>query len=261
MKTIVRISDALDSPEQIGDARLSSFALAMLAEGFDKRRSETPEALLIVQKASKGPVYITVGPHPPELVAGSRQVYGVFCPADSQEPYATFSDQAKATRWAEVECEEEGFVVRAIDATDRVGIRPCVAVVIHNAAGQALYVRLAKTGQWTIPEGDLRVGESVESAARRAVAELGLEIGPLKMPAHVPYINVVFPELGHYLSLIVVTTAKSDPSRRSDRYDTWTWGSPTEPPQPQFVTVATIRKLATQKAPSTASAQAQTPEP
>lgn len=246
MKTIVRIGQAIDSVEQISEAKLSTFGLAMLAEGFDKRRAELPEAILVVQKAAKGPVYITVGANPPELVAGDRKVFAVFCPPDSQEPVATFCAEAAAKTWAEGSCAQEGYSIRHADATDRVGIRPCVAVVIRNEADQVLYVRLAKTHQWTIPEGDLLVGESVESAARRTARDhLGLELGRVGMPAHVPYINVLFPELGHFLSLILVAHAQNEPEKKGTLYDAWTWGSASSPPEPQFVTVATIRRLAT----------------
>jgi len=241
MKTLVRIGQAFDSATE---AKLAPLAVAMLANAFDKRRKELAEAVLVVDKTPDGLVYITIGPNPPELVVGNRRVFGVFSPIDSQEPLATFHDRDAADEWATSTCHEEGFTVREIDATDRVAIRPCVAVVVKQENDQVLYGRLKRTHQWTIPEGELLLGETAEGAARRTVREqFGIEIGAVSIPARVPYINIFFPELGHYLSLLLVAPALGEPEIKSDLYDAWVWGSAATPPEPQFVTVAAIKKV------------------
>jgi len=240
VKTIIRIGDTM--------AQLAPLGVAMLADAYDKRRKDLSEATLMVYETPGGPVYVIVSPRPPELLPGDRRVWAVFAPVDSQEPLATFFEKSVAERWATREYTAEAdYRIEEIDATDRVAIRACVAVVVKNADDQVLYCRHKRTKQWSIPEGDLQIGETGEAAARRCVRSIfDAEIGPVMLPQRVPYINVYLPEAGHYLALVLVAQivdADVAFTIKSDIYDAWQWGSAKEPPNPQFVTVRAIRQV------------------
>jgi 8-oxo-dGTP diphosphatase len=243
MKTIIRICNVLDTPEAIAAKKFSAFGLRTLVEGYAPLREEHPEAVLIVQNDEEGrPVYVTLGPNPPELLAGDRQVYAVFSPADSQEPIATFAYEDKAQEWAEASTDpKEGFEIRAINSTDRLDVQPSVAVMIRRG-DDLLFCRLRRSKMWTFPEGRLEVGESVESAARRAVRSMvGLELGPLFIPGNVPYINTfIEPAAQHFLTCILVgdyvegAPAVADPLGVIDNCE---WHPATDPPVPLFHTL------------------------
>lgn len=250
MKTIIRIGQVFDSRERVQQAQLGAFGTALLADAFGKRRQEFPEAALIVEKDQTGqPVYLILSPHPPELLAGDRRVYAVFSPVDSQEPIASFRERQEAEAWVRTQPRyvAEGYDIRGIDSTDRITIRPCVGVVVkRSATDEVLYCRLKRSKEWTIPEGDLAVGESVEAAARRAIRNIfDIEIGPTMIPGRVPYVNTYIADAGHFLTLLLVAeyTASTDPQLKTDLYDAWRWAPAATPPDPQFVTVRAVRKV------------------
>lgn len=69
-----------------------------------------------------------------------------------------------------------------------------VALLRHGATGpELLLVRRARPpalGEWSLPGGAQRVGETAEAAARRELLEeTGLEAGPLRLAGHVDSIH------------------------------------------------------------------------
>lgn len=250
MKTIVRIGQVFDSRERVQQAQLGAFGTAMLADAFGKRRQEFPEAALIVEKDHTGqPVYVILSGSPPELLAGDRRVFAVFSPTESQEPIASFREQSEAETWVKGQPRyvTDGYDIRLIDSTDRIAIRPCVGLVIKRGdTDDVLYCRIKRSKQWTIPEGLLGVGESVDAAGRRAVRDqLGIEIGPTMIPGRVPYVNAFLEDVGHFLTLLLVAqyTGDVEPKLQTDLYDAWQWAPAATPPEPKFVTITAVRKV------------------
>jgi ADP-ribose pyrophosphatase YjhB (NUDIX family) len=253
MKTIIRICNVLDTPEAVAAKKFSAFGIRALVEGYAKLRDEFPEAVLIVEHdEDRRPVYITLGPNPPELLAGDRQVHAVFAPPDSQEPFATFAVKETANEWAEAQegdpAFDDGFEIRAINSTDRLDVQPSVAVMIRRG-GDLLFCRLKRSKMWTFPEGRLEVGETIEAAARRAVRNMvGLELGPLFIPGNVPYVNTfIEPAAQHFLTCILVgdyvegsAPAVADPMGVIDHCE---WYPATDPPTPLFHTVQGLVRL------------------
>jgi 8-oxo-dGTP diphosphatase len=248
MKTIIRICNVLDTPDAIGK-KFSSFGIRTLVEGYVKVRDEFPEAVMLVEHdEDRRPVYMTIGPNPPELLAGDRQVHAVFAPPDSQEPIATFGVEEAAKEWADTQDDfDEGFQIRRINSTDRLDVQPSVAVMIRRG-DDLLFCRLKRSKMWTFPEGKLEVGESIESAARRAVRNMvGLELGPLYIPANVPYVNTfIEPACQHFLTCILVgdyvkgAPAVADPMGVIDHCE---WYPADKPPGPLFQTVQGLVRL------------------
>lgn len=252
MKTIVRIGQVVDAK----DAALSPFAVAMLAQAFAKRRDAFDEAAMVVEAGGDGqPVYFTIGSRPPELCAGDREVFAVFSPIESQEPVATFFDETHATKWAEEICRPVGFCIRKIDSTDRVPIHVGVAVVVKRGE-DVLYCHLKRNREWALPEGPILRGESVDSAARRAVfAMTGIEIGPAKIPERVPYINAWIPDVGHFVTLILVADyERGELSPATSLVDGCMWRAGSDPPTPSFLTIQAVQKVLAITSPPTASA-------
>lgn len=250
MKTIVRIGQVFDSRERVQQAQLGAFGTAMLADAFGRRRQDFPEAALIVEKDHSGqPVYVILSGNPPELLAGDRKVHAVFSPVDSQEPIASFREQSEAETWVQSQPRyvADGYDIRLIDSTDRIAIRPCVGLVIKRGnTDDVLYCRIKRNKQWTIPEGVLSIGETVDSAGRRTAREqLGVEIGATMIPGRVPYVNAFIEDVGHFLTLLLVTTytGADEPKLQTDLYDAWQWAPAATPPEPKFVTVAAVQKV------------------
>lgn len=265
MKTIIRIGNVFDTPEAIASKKFSSFGIKTLVEGYAPLRKDLPEAVLLVSyDEERRPVYITLGPNPPELLAGDRKVHAVFSPPDSQEPLSTFRVEESAKAWAESSTDKrDGYVIREIDSTDRLGVQPSVAVMIRRG-DDILFCRLARSKAWTFPEGRLEVGESIESAARRAVRSLvGLELDRFYIGA-VPYVNVfIEPAAQHFLVCVLVadlaegaSPAVVDPHGIIDHCE---WYPATNPPMPLFHTVQGLIRLLDAKKPEPTPSIAVTP--
>lgn len=245
MKTIIRINpNAIDSPERIAAEKLPTLAVRMLAEAYSMRRTELgAEALLVLDQGKDGkPVYLTIGSHPPELAVGRRQVFGVFAPPDSQEPVATFFDQTAAEKWAQT-CGDESRVA-AVDSTDRSTVRVAIAALILHE-GKVLLGKLKKTGVYVLPEGDLDVGESIESAVQRAVKKtVGLSIGRTSVSKYAPYVST-FIENQHFLTLVMATEyVGGTPTASDSTWESCDWFDAAQPPKPLFITVQQIIALA-----------------
>jgi 8-oxo-dGTP pyrophosphatase MutT (NUDIX family) len=247
VKTVIRIGQVLDTPEALAAQKFSAFGIRTLADSFAALRDDHPEAVLFVEHdAKKRPVYITVGPNPPELLAGDRQVHAVFSPPDSQEPMATFFAKEDAIAWAST--LDEDYAIRAIDSTDRMGVQASVAVIVVRGS-DALYCRLKRGKLWTLPEGRIEVGESVESAGRRAVKNLlGLDLGAVKGSTNVPYVNTFMEHAAqHFLTCVLVgehtggTPTVRDPHGVIDHCE---WFPLKDPPGPLFPTVQGIIRIA-----------------
>jgi ADP-ribose pyrophosphatase YjhB (NUDIX family) len=251
VKTILRIGQVLDSRASVQTAPFSPFGTALLAETFDGKRRDCPEAILVVEQSKGGPVYITIGGNPPELLQGERRVHAVFSPRESQEPVATFFDKVAASRWAKVACKKPGYAIREIDSTDRVSVRTGVALVVRTPDDQAIYCRIKKSKEWTIPETELQLGESADSAARRLARELSITIGTVSIPERVPYVNAYIEGAGHFLTLVLVGEwLTGEPKLGKDSmFDAAVWGPAGDPPRPMFVTVTAIRKVLTMTEP------------
>lgn len=246
MKTVIRIGDVLDTPEALAERKFSAFGVKTFVDNFSKTRGDAPEALLIVEHDDrKRPVYITVGPNPPELLVGDREVHAVFAPPDSQEPCASFATKEDAVAWGER--QDGGYIVRRIDSTDRLGVQPSVAVIVRRN-DDVLYCRLRRGKLWTLPEGRLEVGESVEAAARRAVKQLlGLEIGDVMIPGNVPYVNTFIEQAAqHFLTCVLVANYEGGTPTVHDPHgviEHCEWFPAKDPPGPLFPTVQGIIRI------------------
>lgn len=255
MKTIIRIGEVIESPEAQLAKKFSSFGVRAFVEGYGTIREDHPEAVLFVEKdQNKTPVYITVGPNPPELLSGDRRVYAVFSPPDSQEPIATFQDEYHARGWAESVPwdHDEGYTIRQIDSTDRLAVQASVMVMVRRGE-DLLFCRLKKSKLWTFPEARLEVGESTTSAARRAVKDtVSLRIDEVKIPGLVPYVNTFVEQAAqHFLSCVLVADVFEGTPKLVDPdgiFDAVGWYPAYKPPQPLFHTVKGIdRILSTQR--------------
>ena len=61
---------------------------------------------------------------------------------------------------------------------------PGVAVVLHAPAGRLLFVRSADSGEWGLPAGGIKPGESPQAAARRELREeSGIDFEDLALSA------------------------------------------------------------------------------
>jgi ADP-ribose pyrophosphatase YjhB (NUDIX family) len=250
VKTIIRIGEVIESPEAKLAKKFSSFGVRAFVEGYGNIRADHPEAVLFVEEdQNRIPVYITVGPNPPELLAGDRRVYAVFSPPDSQEPLATFVNEDLAREWAESTPEHnpEGFVIRPIDSTDRLGVQANVIVMVRRGP-DLLFCRLKKSKLWTFPEARLEVSESTTWAARRAVKDtVGITIDEVKIPGLVPYVNTfVETAAQHFLSVVLVADTFEGEPRIMDPdgiFDACEWHPATDPPAPLFHTVQGIDRI------------------
>lgn len=244
VKTIIRIDpNAVDSPERIAAEKLPALAVRMLAEAYSKQRGTQGEALLVVDLGKDGkPVYLTIGSKPPELAVGRRRVYGVFIPPESQEPVATFFDQIAAEKWAKESGDENK--IEEINSTDRSMVRVAVAALILHK-GRVLLGKGKKTGLYVLPEGDLEVGESIESAVQRAVkATTGLDVGRIAVSKHAPYVST-FIENQHFLTLVMATEyVGGDPKPLDPLWESCDWFDAEQPPKPLFIAVQQIIALA-----------------
>jgi len=252
VKTIIRIGEVVEGPEAKLAKKFSSFGVRAFVEGFGNIREQCPEAVLIVEEdQNKIPVYITVGPNPPELLGGDRRVWAVFSPPDSQEPLATFAGEDDARKWASSTPWEhdEGFTIRSIDSTDRLNVQASVVVMVRQG-GDLLFCRLKKSKLWTFPEARLEVGESVTWAARRACQDtVGIRINDPKIPGLVPYVNTFVEQAAqHFLSCVLVADGFEGTPRIMDPdgiFDACEWYPATDPPRPLFPTVEGIDRILT----------------
>ena len=222
----------------------------MLAEAYALRRSEHgDDALLVLDMGKDGkPVYITIGSKPPELAIGGRRVFGVFAPPDSQEPRATFFDKTDAEGWATGQWPNDhaDFKIGEIDATDKPVVRVAItALIIHN--GKILLGKLKKAGVYVLPEGELLVGESIESATQRAVkVTTGLDVGRISVSKNAPYVSTFVEKAGqHFLTLVMsVEYVGGKPVPLDALWESCGWFPADRPPSPLFVTVQQVISLA-----------------
>jgi ADP-ribose pyrophosphatase YjhB (NUDIX family) len=258
VKTIIRISPhAVDTPERIAQEKLPSLAINMLSEAYAQRRAELgDDALLVLGKGGDGkPVYITIGSKPPELAIGGRRVHGVFSPPESQEPVATFFYRSDAehysiTKWptdpADPGAVSPHYKIGEIDATDKPVVRVAVAALILHQ-GKVLLGKLKKSGHYVLPEGELEVGESNESAIRRAVKiSTGLDVGAVSVSKHAPYVSTFVEKAGqHFISLVMsVQYIEGVPVPLDPMWESVDWYDAEHPPKPLIVTVQQIIALA-----------------
>jgi ADP-ribose pyrophosphatase YjhB (NUDIX family) len=227
MKTIVRVSEVIEGGDALREAGLSPFAVRTLANGFGKTQHD---AVLVVDP--DGPTYLLFSRRPPELVTADRQVFGVFCPDEMQDPVATFCDEADAKDWA-TRFQAGTYRIEAVDAIERDAVKVSVTVMVRRG-GDILLCRRAADKHWAMPESALRVGEAADSAGRRAVESLtGLSLGEVKIPARVPYVNTYLGRVGaHFLTLCLVGEyIGGDPEPQTDLIDRCQWFSAEQPPQ------------------------------
>ncbi len=266
MKTILRIhprSVDTSDPSAAGVA-MPMLAVRMLTEFHAHRRAELAgDAQLVVDRGSDGrPVYLTIGERPPELVIGDRKVLGVFSPPDSQEPVATFLSLSAAEAWAAG--QKLPSRVAEIDATDRESVKVAVAaLMVHN--GKVLLGKLKDSGIYVLPEGGVQVGESLESAVKRAVKlTTGLELGRIAVSAPAPYVNTFLDRARqHFITLcMAVEYVGGEPIAVDKTWESCGWFDAEDPPKPLFVTVQQIMYLARRSARTVASEPAPiTPTP
>lgn len=250
MKTIIRISPyAVDSPDRLAAEKLPALAVRMLAEAYSTRREEHgDDALLVLDQGKDGkPVYLTIGSKPPELAIGGRRVFGVFSPPESQEPIATFFEQAAAEKWAMgytapgTDCK-----IGEIDATDKPVVRVAVTALIMRD-GKVLLGKLKKSGLYALPDGELNVGESIESATQRAVKVItGLDVGRIAVSKTAPYISTFIDKAGqHFLTLVMVVEYVGGEAQTLDpMWESCGWFDADKPPEPLLITVQQIIALA-----------------
>lgn len=245
VKTIIRISSfSVDSPERIAAEKLPAMALKMLAEVYSARRED--EALLVIDAGKDGlPVYFTIGSNPPELVIGGRQVYAVFDPPDCQEPLASFFDEGHAQAWMEANCADSAKIGK-IDSTDKPIVRVAVTLLIIKD-DNVLMGKIKGSGFWTLPEGDMRVGETIEAAVRRAAKSVvSLDVGKVQISRNAPYVSTFIEQAGqHFLSLVMVAEyIGGEPKIMDPLWESWAWCDGDAPPEPRIVTVQQIFDLA-----------------
>lgn len=249
MKCIVRIGETIEGAAQIRSERLSAFGVKQLADAFAKRREEFADGLLVVEQGADGqPVYLMLSNRPPEMVAGQRQVHAVFWPIDSQEPCATFFDEADAVEWAEAKFGAKyEYIVRPIDSTDKLGVQVSLMTLVWRD-DCLLFCRIRNTKQWTLPEGYLGIGESTAAAAKRTVmSTTGIEIENIGIPGRVPYVNAYLRMAGqHFLTVVMNGTYKQgNPAAMDDVYDRVEWFPAKQPPRPMFGLVEGIERILT----------------
>lgn len=229
MKALLRISD--ESPEYLA----SSLGAKMLAKTFDQNRSKLNDHTLIVEETAGGPVYMVVGPSPPELVVTGRQAFGVFSPPESHDPVASFVDFEAADTWAQENCEGFGFEISAMSSGEQPQVCVSVAVMIRRN-GKILFCRLDKAKQWSIPEVSLSLGESVEAAARRAAEAYGIKLGNCYMPGKVPYVNTYFGFAGRHIVTLCMAAdiEKGRVTKKPAGCDKTEWLAMDKIPRPLF---------------------------
>lgn len=242
MKCIVRIGQIFEGAEQLQSAKLSSFGARQLADAYARVRDKHPDGIMIVEPTEKGTVFLMVSPRPPEIAAGHAELHGVFWPIDCQEPVATFMEEQDAQDWADakyshLEGELSEWIVRPVDATHKLGVQVSLMTIIYRDDGHVLFCRMRNSGQWTLPEGTVGLGESVRAASERSVLEtVGLEIENVGKSALAPYVNTYFRTAGqHFVTLIMRADYKAgDAAALDEHYDQVEWFPAKHPPQPRF---------------------------
>ncbi|MGH7179217.1 MAG: NUDIX domain-containing protein, partial [Tepidisphaeraceae bacterium] len=140
----------------------------------------------------------------------------------------------------------EEFKIGEIDATDKPVVRVAVtALILHE--GKILLGKLKKSGHYVLPEGELEVGESNESAIRRAVkVSTGLDVGAVSVSKHAPYISTFVEKAGqHFISLVMsVQYTEGVPAPLDPMWESVDWYDAEHPPKPLIVTVQQIIALA-----------------
>lgn len=222
---------------------LGTLPLKLIGDRFAGKRSEHPEAILVVHEAKDGPVYMTVGSNPPEIFTGGRDVWAVFAPPESQDPVASFMEEAHALEWAASVYEVDSWKIGRIDSTDRPVVKSSVAVLVYNKEGKILLGRLSKHGSWGMPESGVQIGESIESCAKRAVAvAAGLDVGAVSICQRAPYVNCFIEQAGqHFVVLnMVAEYLGGEPKVVSPIWDKWEWCDADLPPNPLYLTVQAV---------------------
>jgi ADP-ribose pyrophosphatase YjhB (NUDIX family) len=243
VKTILRVSPhVITTPSEIAARKLPMLAVQMLSDAYAEQRED--EALLLFNQAKDGkPVYMTIGSNPLQLAVGGRRVYGVFSPPDAQEPIATFFDDGDAKKWASEHAEIDSKIGE-IDATDRPAVKVVVtALMLHK--GKVLLGKL-KGGVYVLPDTELMVGESIESAAQRAIMlTTGLKVGRVSVSKTAPYISTFVEKAGqHFLSLVMVTEyVGGDPQVVDPTWTSADWYDAEKPPGPHTIMIKQIIAL------------------
>lgn len=241
-KTIIRIGDSIQGVEQLGAEKLSAFGAKQLIDAFSKRREDYTDGLLVVENGVDGrPVYLILSSQPPEIVPGHAELYGVFWPVDSQEPIATFVDEADAKTWAATKYDHlkgdlSDYIVRSVEATHKLGVQISLATMVWRGSN-LLFCRMKATKQWTFPEGVIGIGESINAAAARSVlSATGVEVKNLGIPARIPYVNTYLRMAGqHFLTVIMTGNCEEGtPTALDGVYDRVEWFPAAHPPQPLF---------------------------
>lgn len=220
-------------------------AVQMLSDAYADQRED--EALLLFNQAKDGkPVYMTIGSNPLQLAVGGRRVYGVFSPPDAQEPVATFSDEEGAKKWALLNLEYTGIdgKICEIDATDRPAVRVVVTVLMLRE-GKVLLGKL-KGGIYVLPDVELMVGESIESAAQRAILlAAGLKTGRVAVSKTAPYISTFIEKANqHFLSLVMVAEyVGGEPQVTDPMWTSVDWYDAEKPPEPHAIMIKQIIAL------------------
>lgn len=231
------------------DASLSnSLGSKMLAKAFAGIRTKHPRALMLIEETESGPVYITIGSRPPELVATGRSVWGVYSPPEMHDPRASFQDKEAAEEWASKDstCQSLGFELDEMLSGEQPQIRASVAIMLRRRE-KLLFVRIRDTKQWTIPEVPLGLGETAEAAARRAAKEVRLNVDNCYIPAKCPYVNTYFGEAGrHIVTLCMAADVKAGDStrlRKDSIYDKAEWMAADAVPRPLFPMLEGILRI------------------
>ena len=126
-------------------------------------------------------------------------------------------------------------------------IRPAVgvAVVVIKNGRVLLGKRMGAhgSGTWALPGGHLEFGESIETCARREVAEeTGLAVGIIE---HLAFTNDIFiRENKHYATLFVTAQYVSGQARvmEPDKCERWDWFDWNEFPVPLFLSLKNLLK-------------------
>lgn len=265
MKTIIRIGETIQGTEQLNAEKLSAFGVKQLTAAFSKRREDFKDGLLIVEDgADNQPVFITLSSRPPEIVPGHIELYGVFWPTDSQEPIATFVEEADAEAWAaskydHLDGELSEYVICPVEATHKLGVQVSLATMVWRGS-DLLFCRMKGTKQWTFPEGSIGLGEAVNAAAERTVLDAtGIEVENLGIPARIPYINTYLRMAGqHFLTVMMKADYKAGTAiALDDAYDRVEWCPANNPPRPLFGLVEGAIRVLSKYGPAETKAEAQ----
>ncbi len=134
----------------------------------------------------------------------------------------------------------------------RVGVAVIVCLEGRVLVGQRIGPAHG-SGTWQFPGGHLEPFESVESCAEREVREeTGLAV---KVVAQGPYVNAIFDDDRHYVTLFVVAevlVAEADATgvvppeaelREPDKCAEWRWCAWDAIPTPHFLPITQLRAL------------------